>query len=72
MPDIFIGSLVAAEAHTGTQKALPPPHGAGHHVQLTNPCGFSAVHLHFHRPLHVGFQQLLQQLVFLILVNSNG
>lgn len=59
VPDILIGSLVAAEANTGPQQALSSPHVTGHHLQLTNPRGFSAVHLHPHPFLHVGFQNLL-------------
>lgn len=68
MPDVLIGSLIAAEANTGPQQALAPPHVTGHHLQLTNPQCFGAVHLHLHQPLHVGFQNLLQMLVLLILV----
>ena len=71
MPDILIGSLVAAEANTGTEQALSSPHVTGNHLQLTNSGGFRAVHLHPHRPLHVGFQKLLEQLILLILVNIN-
>lgn len=71
VPDILIGSLVAAEANTSTQQALPPPHITGHHVHLADPHGFSAVHLHLHPPLHVGLQPLLQQVVFLILGKSS-
>lgn len=68
MPDILIGSLVAAEANTGTQQALPSPQVTGHHLQLTNPHGFSAVHLHLHCLLHVCLQELLQQIILLILM----
>lgn len=71
MPDILIGSLIAAEANTGTEQALTSPHVTGHHVKLTNPGGFSAVHLQLHCSLHVGFQELLQQVVLLILVDSD-
>lgn len=71
MPNIFIGPLVAAEANTSAQQTLPSPHATGHHLQLTNPRGFSAVHLHLHCSLHVGFQNLLQKVIFLILVWNN-
>lgn len=71
VPDILTGSLVAAEANTGTQQALSSPHVTGHYLQLTNPHAFSAVHLQLHCSLHVGFQELLQQFIFLILVHSN-
>lgn len=71
VPDILTGSLVAAEANTGTQQALSSPHVTGHHLQLTNACAFSAVHLHPHCPLHVGLQELLQQVIFLVLVHSD-
>lgn len=68
VPDIFIGSLVAAEANTGTQQALPSPQVTGHHLQLMNSHGFSAVHLHLHCFLHVCLQELLQQIILLILI----
>lgn len=70
VPDILIGSLVAAEADTGTEQTLSSPHVAGHHLQLTDPRGFGAVNLHLHYSLHVGLQELLQQLIFLILVKK--
>lgn len=68
VPDVLAGSLVAAEANAGAQQALAAPHVAGHHLQLTDLRAFSAVHLHLHCFLHVGLQDLLQQLIFLILV----
>lgn len=71
MPDILIGSLVAAEANTGAQQAMSSPHVTGHHVQLTNIHGFRAEHLHCHGPLHVGVQKLLQEVILLILGYSN-
>lgn len=70
VPDILISSLVAAEANAGTQEPLAAPHVTGHHVQLSDPRGFSAVHFHPHGLLHVGFQDLLQQVVFLILAQN--
>lgn len=72
VPDVLISSLVAAEANTGPQQARSSPHVTGHHVQLAHPHGFSAVHLHLHSFLHVGFQKLLQHLIFFVLVNSIG
>lgn len=72
VPDVLAGSLVAAEANAGAQQALSSPHVAGHHLQLTHPGAFSAVHLHLHCFLHVGLQDLLQQLIFLILAHSKN
>jgi len=72
VPDVLVGSMVAAEADAGPEQALPPPHVTGHHLQLTERGGFRAVHLHPHRSLRVGLQKLLQQVIFLILVNSKG
>lgn len=72
MPDILTGSLVATEANASTKKTLSSPHVAGHHLQLTNPHGFSAVNLHLHLSLHVGFQKFLQQVTFFILEDSKG
>lgn len=69
VPDVLTGSLVAAEANAGAQQALSPPHVTGHHLQLSHPGGFGAVHLHPHSSLHVGFQELLQLLVFLTLAH---
>lgn len=68
MPDILVGSMVAAEANAGPQQALSPPHAAGHHLQLTDARGFGAVHHHTHGSLHVSFQNLLQQVILLVLV----
>lgn len=59
VPNILAGSLVTAEANAGPQQTLTSPHVAGHHFQLTDPRRLGAVHLHLHRFLHVGFQQLL-------------
>lgn len=70
VPDILIGSLVAAEADTGTEQALSSPHVAGQHLQLADPQGFAAVNLHLHIFLRVGFQDLLQQLILFILVKK--
>lgn len=55
MPDVLIGSLVAAEAHTGSQQALPAPGVTGHHKQVTDLHAFDAVHLHFHQVADVDF-----------------
>lgn len=70
VPDVLIGSLVAAEADAGTEEALSSPHVAGHHLQLTNPQGLAAVNLHLHSFLHVGFQDVLKQLILFILVEK--
>lgn len=67
MPNILICSLVAAESNTGPQQPLAAPRVVGHHVQLADPRGFSAVHLHPHRLLHVGLQELLQLVIILVL-----
>lgn len=70
VPDVLIGSLVAAEADTGTEQTLSSPHVARHHLQLADPQGFAAVNLHLHPFLHVGFQNVLQQLILFILVEK--
>lgn len=70
MPDILICPLVAAETYTSAEQALSAPRVTGHHEELTDLHGFDAVHLHFHQAVHVGFQDLLQQVVFLILDNN--
>ena len=67
VPDVLVGPLVAAEADAGTQQPLAPPQGAGHHLQLPQLHGLGAVHLHPHRLLRAGPQQLLQLVVLLIL-----
>lgn len=72
MPDILICPQVAAEAYTRAEQPLSLPHVTGHHKQLTDLHGFDAVHFHFHKAAHVGFQDLLQQVVFLILDNNQN
>lgn len=70
MPDILVCSLEAAETYTSTKQALSAPHVTGHHKQVTDLHAFDAVHLHFHQVADVGFQHLLQQIIFLILDNN--
>lgn len=70
MPDILICPLVAAETYTSAQQALSAPRVTRHHEELTDLHGFDAVHLHFYQAVNVGFQDLLQQVVFLILDND--
>lgn len=70
MPDILIGSLVAAEAYASPEQALAAPHVTGHHKQLTDLHAFDAVHLHFHQVAHVDSQHLLQQIILLVLDND--
>lgn len=70
MPDILICPLVAAETYTSAEQALSAPRVTGHHKELTDLHGFDAVHLHFHQAVDVGFQDLLQQVVFRILDNN--
>lgn len=70
MPDILICPLVAAETYTSAEQALSAPRVTGHHEELTDLHGFDAVHFHFHQAVYVGFQDLLQQVVFLILDNN--
>ena len=67
MPDVLVGPLVAAEADAGAQQPLAPPQGARHHLQLPELHGLSAVHLHSHRLIRAGLQQLLQLVVLLVL-----
>lgn len=53
MPDVLVCSLVAAEAHAGSEQALSAPQVAGHHKQVTHLHAFDAVHLHFHQVANV-------------------
>lgn len=70
MPDILIGSLVTAESDTGTQKALAAPHVTGNHFQLSNPQGFRAIDLQFDWFLHIGFEQVFECVILLVLGES--
>jgi len=67
MPHILIGSLEAAEADAGAQQTLATPHVAGRHLKLPHTLGFWAVHFEFDRFLHVGLQEVFQQVAFFIL-----
>lgn len=67
MPDVLIGSFKAAEAHAGAEQTLATPHVAGRHLQLPRALGFGVVHFQFDRLLHVGLQEVFQQVALFIL-----
>ena len=67
MPNVLIGSFKAAEADASTQQALTTPHVTGCHLQFPHPLGFGVVHLKFDRFLHIGFEEVFQQVTFFIL-----
>lgn len=67
MPDVLIGSFKAAEAHAGAEQTLATPHVAGRHLQLPRALGLGVVHFQFDRLLHVGLQEVFQQVALFIL-----
>lgn len=67
MPNVFIGSLEAAEADADSQQALAAPRGAGHDGGLPHRQRLAAVQQHLDGPLHVHFQQLFEGVVVLVL-----
>lgn len=67
VPNIFVGPIETAEPDANPQQALAAPQVAGCDRGLPQLQGFAAVDEHLHRLLHVGFQQVLQSVVVLIL-----
>lgn len=67
MPNVLTGSFKATEADTRTQQTLTTPHVTGGHLQLLHPLSFRVVHFKFDGFLHIGFQEVFQQVTFFIL-----
>lgn len=67
MPNILTGAFKAAEADTGTQQTLTTPHVTGGHLQFLHPLSFKVVHFKFDSFLHIGFEEVFQQVAFFIL-----
>lgn len=67
MPNIFIGSLEAAEANADSQKPLAAPHVAGRDSRLPHCQRLAAIQQHLDGLLHVHLQQLFQGVIVPVL-----
>lgn len=67
MPDVFVGSLEAAEPHAGSKEALSSPHVTGDHLHLSDFHCFDVIHLQLYCFLSICLQQVFQHIVFLVL-----
>lgn len=67
VPDVLIGSFKAAKSDASTQQTLTPPHVAGCHLQLPHALRFWVVNFNSDRFLHIGFQEVPQQITFFTL-----
>lgn len=67
MPNIFIGSLEAAEANADSQKPLAAPHVAGRDRRLPHCQRLAAIQQHLDGLLHVHLQQLFQGVIVPVL-----
>lgn len=72
MPNIFIGSLEAAEPNADTEKATAAPRGAGRDGGLPHRKGLAAVQQHLHRPLYIDLQKLFQRVVIPVLLEISS